>query len=133
MLRDFPLSRRDWLAGTASLALASHSHALFAADKPRLKIAAVVTTFTYRSHAHVVLENFLEPYYFNGKLTDPGMDLVGLYVDQTPPDRDMSRDAARKYGFTIYPTIAEALCCGGQSLAVDGVLSIGEHGNYPDN
>ncbi|GAC1450285.1 MAG: hypothetical protein NVSMB9_34630 [Isosphaeraceae bacterium] len=101
-------------------------------DRNRLKVAAVVTEFTYRSHAHVLLENFLEPYLFNGKRTDPGMDLVSLYVDQFP-DKDMSRDVAKKYKFPIFPTIAEALCLGGKTLAVDAVLSIAEHGKYPVN
>ena len=32
-----------------------------------------------------------------------------------------------------YPTIAEALTLGGEELAVDGVLIIGEHGEYPTN
>ena len=33
----------------------------------------------------------------------------------------------------MYPTIAEALRCGGDKLAVDAVLMIGEHGDYPRN
>ncbi len=33
----------------------------------------------------------------------------------------------------MYPTIAEALRCGGDKLAVDAVLTIGEHGDYPQN
>ena len=33
----------------------------------------------------------------------------------------------------IYPTIAEALTLGGGKLAVDGVVIVGEHGNYPRN
>src|SRR5262249_53075050 len=37
------------------------------------------------------------------------------------------------FGFPIYPTIAEALRCGGEKLAVDAVLIIGEHGDYPLN
>ena len=37
------------------------------------------------------------------------------------------------FGFKVYPTIAEALRCGGTKLAVDGVLIIGEHGDYPRN
>ena len=69
-------------------------------------MAAVVTEFTYRSHAHVILENFLEPYYFNGRLTDPGVDVVSLYVDQVPEGRDMSREVAKKYRLATYPTIA---------------------------
>ena len=55
-----------------------------------------------------------------------------MYVDQTP-EKDMSRDLAKKYGFTIYHTIADALTLGGDKLAVDGVLCIGEHGKYPNN
>src|SRR5205823_1101496 len=101
----------------------------FGAEKKRLKIAAVLTEFTYRSHAHVLLENFLQPYLFNGKLTTSGMDVVIFYVDQFP-DRDMAREVAAKYNIKIYRTIAGALCLGGEKLAVDGVLSIGEHGKY---
>ena len=112
----------------------SPSGRLLAAPDPtrKLRVAAIVTEFTYRSHAHVILENFLEPYLFNGKKTDSGMEVVSLYVDQFPRG-DMARDVAEKYGIKIYPTIAEALRVGGDRLAVDAVLSIGEHGKYPNN
>src|SRR5258708_9181901 len=33
----------------------------------------------------------------------------------------------------MYPTIAETLTLGGSKLAVDGVVLVGEHGNYPRN
>jgi hypothetical protein len=99
----------------------------------RLKVAAVFTEFTYRSHAHVLLENFLEPYYFDGRSTDPGCDVVAFYGDQFPAGRDLAHAVAKAYRIPIYPTIAEALCAGGTDLAVDAVLSIGEHGNYPVN
>jgi len=46
---------------------------------------------------------------------------------------DLSRKRAAEFGFTIYPSIAEALRCGSKRLAVDAVLIIGEHGNYPRN
>ena len=104
----------------------------FGAAKGRLKVAAVLTAFTYRSHAHVLLENFLEPYLFNGKLTTSGIEVVSFYVDQFS-ERDMAREVAAKYNIKIYPTIPGALCLGGEKLAVDGVLSIGEHGKYPLN
>lgn len=129
------LNRRDWLgttAGALSFAACGDARQVGGGeDSKRPRIAAVITEFTHRSHAHVILENFLEPYYFNGKLTASGMDVVSLYVDQFPADRDMARDVAKQYGIQIFPTIAEALRLGGQELAVDGVLSIGEHGNYP--
>ena len=38
---------------------------------------------------------------------------------------------ARRHGIPVYRTIAQALCRGGTDLAVDAVLSIGEHGDYP--
>ena len=41
-----------------------------------MRVAAIITEYSDRSHAHVILENFLEPYLFNGKLTSPGMDVV---------------------------------------------------------
>ena len=50
------------------------------------------------------------------------------------PRGDLSRErAARHSGMKIYPTIAEALTAGGSKLAVDGVVIVGEHGNYPQN
>jgi hypothetical protein len=95
-------------------------------------VAVVLTVFYERSHAHVILENFLMPYLFNGKETDSGVDVVSFYVDQFPSG-DMARDTAKRYGIPIYDSIDKALCRGGDTLAVDAVLSIGEHGNYPSN
>jgi hypothetical protein len=128
-------NRRQWLGATAGAVSTAWglSSVLRAATTQRPRVAAVVTEFTYRSHAHVILENFLEPYYFNGKLTDPGVDVVSLYVDQTPTGRDMSVDVAKQYNIRVFPTISEALQVGGDELAVDGVLSIGEQGRYPVN
>jgi hypothetical protein len=60
------------------------------------------------------------------------MQVVSLYVDQRPDD-DQSGDRAREFGFAVYPTIPAALRCGGDRLAVDGVLIMGEHGEYPRN
>src|SRR5207244_4318861 len=59
-------------------------------------------------------------------------EVVSAYVDQQP-DNDLSRKRAEEFGFKIYPTVAEALRCGGDKLAVDAVLVIGEHGRYPRN
>ena len=50
-------------------------------ENKRPRVAAVYTSFTYRSHAHVILENFLQPYLFCGEVTDPGVDVVSFYRD----------------------------------------------------
>lgn len=127
--------RREFLRhaglGLAAMALPSTGVALGAVPG-RPKIAVIVTEFTYRSHAHVFMENFLGPYLFNGEKSEPGVEVVSLYVDQFP-EGDMAREVAREFDIPIYPTIGEAVRNGGRSLGVDGVLSIGEHGKYPVN
>jgi len=55
-----------------------------------------------------------------------------MYTDQVP-DNDMSRDLAEKHGYAIMPSIRDALLMDGDDLAVDGVVLIGEHGDYPLN
>src|SRR6516225_1462836 len=125
------LGRREFLKASGLGAAAACVPAVSpAGDEPsarKLKAAAIVTEFTYRSHTHVILENFLEPYLFNGQKTESRMNVVSLYVDQFPRG-DMAREVAKTYGITIHPTIAQALRVGGERLAVDAVLSIGEHG-----
>jgi hypothetical protein len=95
------------------------------------KVAAIVTEYRRHSHADVIVSKILEGYDHQGG-PGPNLQLTSLYVDQFA-EKDMSRDLAKKYGFTICPTIEEALTLGGKQLAVDGVLSIGEHGKYPTN
>jgi hypothetical protein len=131
-------SRRQFLGdaarGAAALVLAPHlAGSLRAAPAAEpIRVAAVITSFYYRSHAHVILENFLEPYLFNGQRTESGMKLASFYLDQFHA-QDMSRDVAKKYAIPIFDTVAGALTVGGRKLAVDAVLLIGEHGDYPTN
>ena len=100
-------------------------------ERPR--IAAIVTTYHPYSHAQHIVDRFLEGYGWNGRHHHPPVDLVSLYVDQIH-EKDLSRDRARRFpGMKIYPTIADALTLGGSDLAVDGVLLVGEHGEYPRN
>jgi hypothetical protein len=96
-----------------------------------MKLAAIVTVYRKYSHAQHIVDRFLEGYGWNGTHHHPPMELVSLYVDQTPPE-DLSRERARRFpGMKIYPTIAEALTQGTNKLAVDGVVIVGEHGEYP--
>src|SRR5580692_8378216 len=95
----------------------------------RKKVAAVVTEYRKWSHADVILRNLLDGYPDGSR---PDLELVSLYTDQVPK-ADMSRDLAKKHDFKIYETISECLTLGGTTLAVEAVLSIGEHGNYPAN
>lgn len=104
---------------------------LFAEDKPRAKlpIAAVVTVYHKNSHADVIVGKVLEGWTQDGGL-GPDLKLVSMYVDQVG-ENDLSGPLAQRHGFRIAKTIDEALTLGTDSLAVAGVLSIGEHGKYP--
>ena len=96
------------------------------------RIAVVATIYRYLSHAQHIGDRFLVGYPRAGRWHKPDMQVVSLYVDQRP-DGDQSEARAKEFGFRVYPTIAGALRCGGDKLAVDAVLIIGEHGDYPRN
>jgi len=93
-------------------------------------MAIVCTHWIMQSHAQHMGDRFLTGYPLKGKWHRSPLDVVSLYVDQKP-EGDQTAARAEEFGFAIYPTIAEALCRGGDRLAVDAVLTIGEHGNYP--
>jgi hypothetical protein len=130
------MTRRDWLAaGMAAPALVANA----AQEQPRAarargtKTAAIVTVYRFNSHADVLVGRLLSGYSANQVWTPSGTHIVSFHADQTPADIDMSRDLAVRHGFKIYPSIREALTMGGTSLAVDAVVFVGEHGDYPYN
>ncbi|MES2789876.1 MAG: hypothetical protein V4719_09655 [Planctomycetota bacterium] len=126
-------TRRQFLGTVGAGLLAAP---LLGADLPvpgtRKRLAVVTTLWNYRSHAWHMAERFLVGYPLNGKWHRPPFEVVSAYVDQSP-EGDLSKQRSAEFGFKIYPTIAEALRCGGDKLAVDAVLVIGEHGEYPIN
>jgi len=120
------LTRRAFLETAAALPALAQGQA-----QPK-RIAIVATIFRLQSHAQHIGDRFIVGYPFAGEWHKPNTRVVSLYVDQKPAN-DLSGDRAREFGFKVYPTIAEAVCCGGSKLAVDAVLIIGEHGDYPRN
>lgn len=77
-------------------------------------------------------ERFLHGYPVAGRWHHPEVEIVSAYVDQRPKN-DLSAGRAEEFGFKVFPTVAEALRVGGDKLNVDGIVLIGEHGDYPDN
>jgi len=128
-------SRRQFLASSAAglgAACLPWSELIAETTKKRPRVAVVLTVMTYRSHAHVILENFIHDYLFNGQRTNPGVDVVSIYADQRRKD-DLLGQFVKDFKIPIFKTIDEALCVGGKQLDVDAVLLIGEHGSYPRN
>ena len=98
----------------------------------RKRMAIVTTEWRYHCHAWHMAERFLVGYPTQGHWHEPELEVVSAYVDQFP-EKDLSRQRSEEFGFPIYDSVAEALRCGGPELAVDAVLLIGEHGDYPKN
>jgi hypothetical protein len=126
------MTRRDLLAGLSLGAAACQSTEPAAINKPKPRIAAITTVYYERSHADVFFGRILQGYRLNKKTYQPRLEVASMYLDQVP-ENDMGHDLAEEYGFKVYPTVAEALRCGGDRLAVDGVALVGEHGDYPFN
>jgi hypothetical protein len=127
------LTRRNFLGGIgAGLIGGPLLWGAEAAGEKRKRLAIVTTKWRYHSHAWHMGERFLVGYPIHGAWHRPALDVVAAYVDQTS-ENDLSRQRSKEFGFPIYPTIAEALRAGGDKLAVDAVLVIGEHGDYPNN
>lgn len=126
------MTRRGFLAasaGSVGVALAQST--------PPKRIAAIITEYWSGSHADVVVGKYLEGWLQDGMSAGPRSKIVSMYTEHGPASDtirpDISRPMAAKYGVPIFRTIHEALTLGGDDLAVDGVLLIGEHGNYPMN
>lgn len=98
----------------------------------RKKIAAILTEYRPGSHADVVVGKFLQGFPTDEGVLAPRVDIASMYVDQFP-EADLSRAVAAEHGVPIFGSIPHALTLGGRELAVDGVLLIGEHGDYAWN
>jgi hypothetical protein len=121
------MTRRSFILTTASAAAAS------AAPAPaRKKIALIATVMFKNSHAQHFVDRLALGYGWGGEWRAPELDLAALYFDQFPAG-DLARGRSERYHIPIFPSIADALTLGTGKLAVDGVVIIGEHGDYPEN
>ncbi|MFN7939453.1 MAG: hypothetical protein U0R19_39365 [Bryobacteraceae bacterium] len=119
------MNRRTFLASTTALAAAAQS-------APPKKIAAIITEYRPNSHADVIVGKYLEGFNQDARPPYPVNKVVSMFTEQVPK-ADMSREMSRKYNVPIHRTVYDALTLGTSRLAVDGVLLIGEHGDYPSN
>ena len=141
--RQLRCSRRKFLASAAALTLGagvatgrepqpSPARPGQPSTEGRKPLAVITTVYRPLSHAYHIAGHFLYGYTLAGKPHVPKHYVHSLFVDQRP-ENDLSRDVAKDFGVHIARSIAEALTGGGDKLVVEGVLLIGEHGNYPRN
>ena len=100
------------------------------ANSRRPRIAFLGTVVFQHSHAKHFLDRFAMGQSWRGQWEAPRLDVAGIFLDQVRDD-DLGKARIKKYGLASYPTIEETLTLGGEKLAVDGVVIIGEHGDYP--
>ena len=96
------------------------------------KVAFLGTVVHKHSHAQHFLDRHTLGYTWKGGWQKPRVNVESVFIDQFP-ENDLARSRIKRYGLNQYPTIEEALTLGGDKLAVDGVIIIGEHGDYPRN
>lgn len=130
------LNRRDFVWGTtAGLALGSAT-GLGAAETilrggKRPRVAFLGTVVRRHSHAQHFLDRLTEGYTWGGNWQVPRVEVASVYIDQFPEEGDLGRERIDRHKLRAFPSIAEALTLGGEKLAVDGVVIIAEHGDYP--
>ena len=103
---------------------------LIGSDIQAATVAVLTTEYRHNSHADVIASRLVLTDRLDGTGKESPLKMVSVYTDQRPPN-DISRLLAASHRFRIATNIAEALTLGTGSLAVDGVLLIAEHGNYP--
>jgi hypothetical protein len=132
MITPIPTTRRAFIRTTAgaTFSVTIPNFAEAAPVKPK-SVAAVITAYEYGLHADVLLGKILDGWEQDGG-PGPALKLASMYVDQFTK-RDLARAQSEKHGVPIFDTVEKALTVGGDHIPVDGVISIGEHGDYPYN
>jgi hypothetical protein len=104
----------------------------------RPRVAVICTVFFPASHADVIVPRLSDGYELHGQHTDSRVDIASIYleqlgVSQPAPQPDIGVEFIRTRGIPRFSTVAEAIGCGRPGVNVDGVVIIGEHGDYPLN
>ncbi|MFO0924050.1 MAG: hypothetical protein U0905_16340 [Pirellulales bacterium] len=129
------LSRRSFVSATAASALCAAvlpRSAYGQSQSARKRIAFIGTEVRQHSHAQHFLDRHAMGYTWGGKWQAPRFDIASVYIDQFP-EGDLGKQRIEKYKLKSFSSIADALTLGTSKLAVDGVVIIAEHGDYPAN
>ncbi len=103
-----------------------------ALQSPKKRIACISSTYHVRSHSDNFITRFLEGYWIHEKFYEAPFTVASLYMDQLHP-ADIGQRLSSAYNFPVAKSIAAALTLNTGALAVDGVVIVCEHGDYPHN
>lgn len=93
------------------------------ATRPRA--AAIVYEYWPRSHADLIVTKLCDGYEVMWTPVYPHIDVTTLHVHDPGPT-DVGRERAAVRGIGVFDSVAETLCGGGSTLAVDGAVLIAE-------
>jgi sugar lactone lactonase YvrE len=94
------------------------------------RVAGVATVYVRNSHADMIIGRLLRSDTLDDRGRRHSIELGSLYSDQVP-ETDIGRRLARERGVPVFDGVEGALTRGTGRLAVDGVLLVAEHGEYP--
>ena len=110
-----------------SITILGLSHA---SGQEKIPVAGITTLYQRNTHADVLIGRILDTDTLDGRGRSSDLKLLSLYVDQVK-DADVSRALADKHGFRSFEQVGKTLTLGTNKLAVEGVMLIAEHGEYP--
>src|ERR1051325_4930035 len=118
------------MAGLTSLA-GSAAGAAPQTQQRRPRIACCVSFWgAPGSHADWIICKLMDGYWWQGAHTPARVDVVSVYIHQFDTS-GLGQKVCKAKNIPIYKTVGEAVTLGGKDLAVDGVVIVREHGNYP--
>jgi hypothetical protein len=129
------LSRRQMLGITSMTGLAAltgiSTNAVAQTEQKRPRIACLVSYWgATRSHSDWIITKLIDGYWWQGAHTPSRVDVVSIYMHQHD-ESVLGQKVAKAKNIPVFKTVGEAVTLGGKELAVDGVVIVAEHGNYP--
>lgn len=131
------LTRREMIGITGIAGMAALTGTAFGApgknaQKPP-RIACLVSYWgATRSHADWIVTKLLDGYWWQSAHMPSRVEVVSVYIHQLETSL-LGQKICKSKNIPIYKTVGEAVTLGGKELAVDGVVIVGEHGEYPTN
>ena len=96
------------------------------------KVAFITHIYRNSAHADVIGTKLFLGIPSDDGMVAPQVKIVSVFIEQVGAN-DTGIQIAAMNDTPVYPTVEEALTLGGDKLAVDAVIYVGEHGEYPYN
>lgn len=100
-----------------------------------LRVAVLATVWFEGCHTDVIVPPIVEGWSIDGVAETTDLEIVSMYLEQIGCDQgaDIGLPFLARHSIFRALSIGEALAVGGDGIAVDGVIIIGEHGDYELN